>query len=107
MHDMPARMLLASAALSLLALGGCNQIDPLTRPYVWHPTGANMSNISAMAANPADLIQGREDRVRRVRTDADAVDRVWSGKTLPLPGGSSGGGAGGGGGGGAAGGGGP
>ena len=64
-----------------------------------------MSNIAAMAANPADLIQGREDRVRRVRTDADAVDRVWSGKTLPLPGGSSTAGASGGGG--AAGGGGP
>ena len=94
----------AAAALSLLALAGCDQIDPLTRPYMWHPDDVNAQNIAAMAANPADLTHGRDSRRRRVLMESDAVDHLWSGKPLPLlsgggSGGSSGGGSSGGGGG--------
>jgi len=90
----------AAAALSLLALTGCNQLDPLTRPYMWHPTEVNAQNIAAMAANPNDLNRGRDTPRRRVHMEAAGVERLWNGQTLPLlvgaggSGGSSGSGGG-------------
>jgi hypothetical protein len=101
------RAVCAAAALSLLGLAGCDQIDPLKRPYMWEATGVNARNIAAMAANPADLVHGRDTARRRVAMESDGVDRLWSGKALPLPtdmpgsavGGAAGGGGGGGGGG--------
>jgi type IV pilus biogenesis protein CpaD/CtpE len=90
-----ANAMSAAAALSLLALAGCNQIDPLTRPYLWHPSDVNAHNIAAQAANPADLVHGRESPRHQVNTDSDAADRLWSGKPLPLlTSGGSGGGSG-------------
>jgi hypothetical protein len=75
---------LAAAALGLLTLSGCNQIDPLKRPYMWHATGVNEQNIAAMAVNPADLVHGRESSQRRVGLESDGVTRLWTGKQLPL-----------------------
>jgi predicted small lipoprotein YifL len=88
--------LLAGAALVLLSLTGCGQIDPLTRPFSWNPEGVNADNIAAMAANPADLEHGRDTSRRRARVESDGVDRLWSGKPSPLlnGGGSYGGGGG-------------
>jgi hypothetical protein len=80
-----ARTLSTLIALSLLALASCDQIDPLSRPYMWHETGVNARNIAAMAANPADLVHGRDSARRRAAADADSVDRLWSGKPVPLP----------------------
>ena len=74
----------ATVVLSLLTLTGCDQLDPLKRPYMWQATGANEQNIAAMAANPADLTQGHETPRRRASMDADSVIRVWTGKTVPL-----------------------
>jgi type IV pilus biogenesis protein CpaD/CtpE len=74
-----------AATLSLLALAGCDQIDPLKRPYMWHETSVNAHNIAAMAANPADLIRGRDQRRRSAIMDADGVQRAWTGKLVPLP----------------------
>lgn len=77
----------------LPALAACQQLDPYTRPGMWQPTGANAGNISAMVANPYDLIHGRGV----VRTDsvgpALAVQRVQTDqpKALLDPGGGSGG----------------
>jgi hypothetical protein len=85
-----------AAALSLLTLTGCDQIDPLKRPYMWEATGVNVQNITATAANPADMTRGRETTRRRASMDTDSVDRLWNGKTAPLQGGSAGGGGGGG-----------
>jgi len=89
------KTLCAAAAASLLALTGCNQIDPLKRPYMWHESGANQHNIAAMAVNPADLSHGRDTSKRQAITESDGVRRLWSGTQLPLltSGGSSGGGA--------------
>jgi uncharacterized membrane protein YgcG len=95
MPNLTVRPLFASAVLSLLTLTGCDQIDPLTRPYGWQPSQANARNIAAMAANPADLIQGRSSKARRSNLDTDAIDHIWSGKPMPLL--SGGGGSGGGG----------
>ena len=78
------RSLWAAAAISLLALTGCNQIDPLQRPYMWHATGVNQQNIAAMAVNPADLVHGRDSPRRRVVVESDGVTRLWTGRQLPL-----------------------
>ena len=78
------RPLWVAAAISLLALTGCNQIDPLRRPYMWHASNANEQNIAAMAANPADLVHGRDSPQRRVVVESDGVTRLWTGKPLPL-----------------------
>ena len=92
MRNTIARTLCTAATLSLLALAGCEQIDPLTRPYMWHPDNAVANNMAAMAANPDDLVRGRETRVRRARMEADGVERIWTGKQLPLLGSGGGGG---------------
>jgi hypothetical protein len=84
MRSVAARALGSIAALSLLALTGCNKLDPLKRPYMWQATGSNEQNIAAMAANPADLIHGQDSQRRRASMDTDSVMRVWTGKTVPL-----------------------
>jgi hypothetical protein len=67
-----------------VALTGCDQIDPLKRPYMWHPTGVNEQNIAAMAVNPADLVHGHDSPQRRVVFESDGVARLWTGHQLPL-----------------------
>ena len=78
------RTLRLLAPASLLLLAGCNQIDPLERPYMWHPNGSNEANIAAMAVNPSDLTYGRDTSQRRVILESDGVTRLWTGKQLPL-----------------------
>jgi type IV pilus biogenesis protein CpaD/CtpE len=87
----PARAACAAAMLSLLALSGCDKIDPLTRPYVWVPTNVNPHNIAAMAVNPSDLVRGRESKNTRAIEESDAVEHLWSGHPAALL--SGGGGA--------------
>ncbi len=68
-----ARTLSAAAAIGLLTLTGCNQIDPLKRPYMWQASGANEQNLAAMAVNPADLVHGRDTSQRRVIVESDGA----------------------------------
>ena len=86
-----------AAALGLLALTGCDQTDPLTRNYVWHPTDVNLHNIAAQVDNPEDLLRGRESAGRRSAQESDAVTRLWGGKSTgmlsPAGGPATGGGA--------------
>jgi type IV pilus biogenesis protein CpaD/CtpE len=84
MRNQTARAACAAAALSLLALSGCDQIDPMTRPYVWVPSDVNPHNVAAMAVNPADLVHGRESGNRRAVQESDAVDRLWAGRPAGL-----------------------
>jgi type IV pilus biogenesis protein CpaD/CtpE len=84
MRNTLTKPLWAVAAISLLALAGCNQIDPLTRPYMWEESGVNAHNVAAMAANPADLTHGRDAPQRRVSVESDPVDHLWAGKPTPL-----------------------
>lgn len=90
MRNQTTRAACAVAALSLLALTGCDQMDPLTRPYVWVPSNVNPRNIAAMAVNPGDLVQGRESRTRRAVQESDAVDRLWTGHPAGLMNGTGG-----------------
>ena len=72
------------AAVPLLMLGGCAQIDPLTKEGIWRPTGANDANLRAMVAVPSDLAYGRAARTTDGRSAAQAVDRLRTGKVYPL-----------------------
>jgi uncharacterized membrane protein YgcG len=96
MRNRTARMSLTGAAISLFVLTGCQNMDPLTRPYVWKPTHVNMHNIAAMAVNPADLVHGRGTLRHGSYEDAQAVGHLIQAKPVPLNGGtgSSGGGGG-------------
>jgi type IV pilus biogenesis protein CpaD/CtpE len=84
MRNTLTKPLWAVASISLLALAGCSQTDPLTRPYMWEETGVNAHNVAAMAANPADLTHGRDAPQRRVSVESDPVDHLWAGKPTPL-----------------------
>ncbi len=44
-----------------LLLASCADLDPYRREGMWQPTGANLNNMAAMAANPADFLHGRGD----------------------------------------------
>ncbi len=72
------------AAVALLMLGGCAQIDPLTKEGVWRPTGANDANLRAMVAVPSDLAYGRAARTTDGRSAGLAVERLRTGKVYPL-----------------------
>jgi hypothetical protein len=81
------------ALLSASGLTGCDAIDPLNRPYAWAPTNSTRHNVALMAANPADLIHGRDEPRRNARAETDAIDRVWTNHPTGLLNSGSGGGA--------------
>ena len=85
--------LLGLAALVASGLTGCDALDPQDRPYAWHPTNANAVNIAAMAANPRDLLVGRETARGSARNGVAAVQRIWDDKPAALGGGGAVGGA--------------
>lgn len=92
MKNQLARAACAAVTLSLFALAGCDQTDPLLRPYVWVPSDVNVHNIAAQAVDPADLLHGRETQKRRAVQESDAVDHLWAGHPAPLLGSGGGGG---------------
>ncbi len=69
----------------LLALAGCNQIDPYTREGVWRPNGANAANLRAMVAVPADLVAARPAAPADGALAADALNRLRQDRLRPLP----------------------
>jgi type IV pilus biogenesis protein CpaD/CtpE len=98
-----SKLLRIALAGGVLALAGCESMDPYHRQDVWYPTGASQANLAAQVANPNDLIRGRSDHVNDAARAEMAVTRVRQDKpkTLPnptLPSASGGGGGGGGGG---------
>lgn len=73
------------ALILLLALSGCAAEDPLTRPGLWQPVGANDANLAAMVADPDDLVTGVSDRRMDGQVAAAAVARYRAGKVKDLP----------------------
>ncbi len=71
--------------LALLLPAGCAAEDPLTRPGLWNPTGANEANLRAMIADPNDLVTGAVDRQADGAVVAAAVARYRAGKLKDLP----------------------
>ena len=72
-------------ACSLLCATSCAFEDPLTRPGLWHPVGANEANLRAMVADPDDLVTGMADRRADGQVAAAAVARYRAGKVKDLP----------------------
>ena len=69
----------------LLPLAGCAMEDPLTRPGLWQPIGANDTNLVATIADPQDLVTGVPERVADGQIAAAAVARYRAGKVKDLP----------------------
>jgi type IV pilus biogenesis protein CpaD/CtpE len=67
-------------------LAGCAATDPLLNPNLWRPSGINEANIAAEAADPADLVHGRQPASG---TDGElaaaAVLRLRTGHVKALP----------------------
>ena len=55
----PRHLIRVALIAAVLVLAACQQMDPYTRTDEWQPNGANAGNISAMVADPYDLIRGR------------------------------------------------
>ena len=68
-----------------LLLGGCESIDPLTRPGVWHPVGANDATLAVMIAQPSELASGTAAPLADGAVAAAAVARYRAGKVKRLP----------------------
>jgi hypothetical protein len=75
----------AAGLLLLVALAGCNQIDPYQREGVWRPNGANDANLRAMVAVPSDLVAATPARPADGELAAAAVDRLRHDRVHPLP----------------------
>ena len=67
-----------------LALAACAS-DPLTGSGLWHPVGANDTNLAAMIADPEDLVTGVPNRTVDGQVAAAAVARYRAGKVKELP----------------------
>ena len=68
-----------------LVLAGCAAEDPLNRPGLWHPVGANDANLAVMVADPNDLVTGVVDQRMDGQVAAAAVARYRAGKVKDLP----------------------
>ena len=75
----------AVSACLAVCLAGCSAEDPLTRPGLWHPTGANDANLAAMIADADDLVTGVPNRTADGQVAAAAVARYRAGKVKGLP----------------------
>ena len=69
----------------LLLLGGCEAMDPYTRPGNWRPMQANEANLRVHVADPAMLERGVDDHRSDGRAMAQAVDRYRNDRVRPLP----------------------
>lgn len=73
----------------LLPLAACaNTPDyPMDRPGTWSPpaVGSNDKNLRTMIADPQDLVAGKGEANSRGTAAAAPVERLNTGKRLPLP----------------------
>ena len=69
----------------VIVAASCASEDPLTRPGLWHPVGANDTNLQAMVADPDDLVTGVADRRADGQLAAAAVTRYRTGHLKELP----------------------
>jgi hypothetical protein len=88
----PRHLFRIALIASVLGLAACQQMDPYSRTDEWQPNGANAGNISAMVADPYDLIRGRGVDVSDSKPSNLAIGHVWNDqpKALLDPGGSAG-----------------
>jgi molybdopterin biosynthesis enzyme len=81
---MQRKLILAATSLSLLAVAGCEEYDPLYRDGLWHPMHVNRTDLTLMAANPADLVRGHGSPSTDGEVAAAAVQRLHDNKVKKL-----------------------
>jgi hypothetical protein len=82
---MPRKIVLAATSVAILAVAGCEDYDPLYRDGVWHPMHVNRTDLTLMAANPADLVRGHGTQTTDGQVAAAAVQRLHDNKVKNLP----------------------
>ena len=75
----------AAALVLLLAVAGCDRIDPYTREGAWRPNNANEANLRAMVAVPSDLVWATPASRPDGGLAAAAVARLRHDTVRPLP----------------------
>ncbi len=83
------RLIILHTPILALLLGACG--DDMARPGTWRATGANDANLRAMIEDRHDLRQGRAAYGERGQAGSVAIERLESGRRLPLPASSFGG----------------
>jgi hypothetical protein len=78
-------MLRFTALLVLIAIGGCDQIDPYKREGTWRPNGANEANLRAMVLVPSDLAVASRSGPADGTLAAAALSRLHHDKVRALP----------------------
>lgn len=73
------------AVLLLALLGGCEQMDPYTRPGNWRPLRSNEANLRVHVADPAMLERGVDDRRGDGQVTAAALQRYRTDRVRALP----------------------
>lgn len=76
---------LAALLLLMLAVTGCQKLDPYEREDAWRPNGANAANLRAMVAVPADLVAGRLAAPANGSLAVEALTRLRQDRVRPLP----------------------
>ena len=74
-----------SLFLALIALVGCDAVDPYQRAGLWRPNHANDFNLTRMVAAPGDLAYGAGDGAGDGQQAVAALDRLRAGKVKSLP----------------------
>lgn len=75
----------AFLALALLAVAGCEAMEPYFREGTWRPTGSNDLNIAAQIIRPSDLVRGVDYAPRDGTMPTAAIERYRAGKIKKLP----------------------
>ena len=78
-------MMRMGALLLLLAVAGCDQVDPYSRPGVWRPHGSNDANLRAMVVVPSDLVLATPTARADGGLAAAALTRLRRDRVRPLP----------------------
>lgn len=71
--------------LMLIALAGCDQVDPYHREGTWRPNGANDANLRAMVVVPSDLVAATPAGPADGVLAAAALARLHHDRVRPLP----------------------
>lgn len=82
---MQRKIVLAAVSLTVLAVAGCEEYDPLYRDGLWEPMHVNRANLTMAVANPADLVRGHGVPTADGQLAAAAVQRLHEGKVKKLP----------------------
>ena len=75
---------LTALGVVAMLLSSCDALEPYDRDYTWRATGASQANLAAMAANPADLVQGRGSDGSDGLQATAAIERLRHGKVKAL-----------------------